>query len=204
MSAKKKFIITLVTLVAVLVVVSVGLIVALVSPTQNASASITVRYEATNVAVDVSATYKIGSQSAVNMYAQDGVATVLSFNNDVATAKNQTLAPTASELALTNDDNYILFEYKFVNRSKTIDIDISLDTTQITNNNVVVRYAYANSSTAYSSLNLQSSFTTRTLVANASANATTYIYIAVRVNDQMYDATYSGTITWGLDRHTNV
>ena len=119
MSKNKKLLIAIALMSIMLIAMIVGIMVVMVAGNQNAKVQLKVKYQVSDVYVDISAKAYIGS----NVY------TLKNGNSDILTLSpvnmSGELNQTEEELVMDRDNSKIIYEYKFTNRSKTIPASIS-------------------------------------------------------------------------------
>ena len=184
MQKQKKAIIALSSVCVVFLVALITVVSIWAATSQTVSNQLTVRYTATNVAVTVSAHSKLGDDGSY-----EAIGSAVTFE---ATDSSKTETITAKEITLTDDNNYVVFRYTFVNNgSNTIYATINTNAVSTTDN-VTVTYATGSAST-------NDTITGGSLAEiTIAGNTTVYAFIKVAVTDQASDALYSGTLSWNL------
>ncbi len=209
----KKMTITAVTLSVLLLAMISALVVVLVFTGQQATSSVKVLYSGQGVHLELSATaYWI--EDGVNK--SEKFVTSEGQNNLEISPNNQSgqLSPVNNlvPVELTRDNPNVIYEFKFVNLSSTADINIALSnlpggTDNGVSNNMIVKYAFSDTSLASEgSLNIDnigsqfSEYSDKILLANATKDATRYIYVIAKVDDLLFNAEYYGEIQWLFTR----
>lgn len=197
MSTKKKIIISIsaISVVAILAIIAVVAVFAATSA--NVTSNIRVSYEAKEVSATVSANYHVanGTKTAMTV---DGQA---SSNNSITfTGRENDGAATGSlipqeDIKITKANNYVVFEYKFVNLSADYGMKVVLSS-QPTATNVNVKYATSTETTGITDYsNITEGSLGEIVVAEGSA---TYIYILVEIDNYASDSSYNGGFSWAL------
>lgn len=217
MEAKKKLIVALTSVCAVLFagIVAMGIVWAATS--QTITSNIKVTYTATEISGSMSANVYFNSDTAVPM--KNGEATAVTFDGATQTTSG-TLTP-QSDVVLLNENGktFAIFEYIIRNASTTSAMSAVLSYTDDTTSpnaadgNVVV-YAYSSASavatphtnvaTLYgtSNGNALNVISGQFISEQIAANSTKYFYIVVAINDTASDAEFSGTFSWLLTKYT--
>ncbi len=198
MSKNKKLLIAIALMSIMLIAMIVGIMVVMVAGNQNAKVQLKVKYQVSDVYVDISAKAYIGS----NVY------TLKNGNSDILTLSpinmSGELNQIEEELIMDRDNSKIIYEYKFTNRSKTIPANISqtienggvkvpVDTI---NNNILLTYS---SSTAQKYNTISSSNTTLNS-QSLLPETTKYIYVIASIQDLMKDVLFEGEFGWTLTK----
>ena len=198
MSKNKKLLIAIALMSIMLIAMIVGIMVVMVAGNQNAKVQLKVKYQVSDVYVDISAKAYIGS----NVY------TLKNGNSDILTLSpiniSGELNQIEEELIMDRDNSKIIYEYKFTNRSKTIPANISqtienggvkvpVDTI---NNNILLTYS---SSTAQKYNTITSNKTTLNS-QSLLPKTTKYIYVIASIQDLMKDVLFEGEFGWILTK----
>ncbi len=198
MSKNKKLLIAIALMSIMLIAMIVGIMVVLVAGNQNAKVQLKVKYQVSDVYVEISAKAYIGS----NVY------TLKNGNSDILTLSpvnmNGELNQTEDELVMDRDNSKIIYEYKFTNLSETIPASISqtiedggvkvpVDTI---NNNILLTYS---SSTAQKYNTITSNKTTLNS-QSLLPKTTKYIYVIASIQDLMKDVLFEGEFGWTLTK----
>ena len=192
--SKKKLITILAVLSALLVVAVASVVIVIVAGGNNISSNISIQYTSDGIMVDVSGSYTIGSTKTEMVAKRDGteIGSVLSITPQ---AKTGELSPSGN-ITLTNDNTSVMFEFVFANTDTEADIELALTGTPSASN-VLVKYVTLDyAMTNPDAMEGESSFA-NTLVATGK---TKYVYVIVSLISHMYNATYSGSITWSMTR----
>ena len=192
--SKKKLITILAVLSALLVVAVASVVIVLVAGGNNISSNISIQYTSDGIMVDVSGSYTIGSTKTAMVAKRDGtnIGSVLSITPQ---AKTGELSPSGN-ISLTNDNTSVMFEFVFTNTDTEADIELALTGTPSASNVLVKYVALDYAMTNPDAVEGESSFA-NTLVATGK---TKYVYVIVSLISHMYNATYSGSITWSMTR----
>ena len=198
MSKNKKLLIAIALMSIMLIAMIVGIMVVLVAGNQNAKVQLKVKYQVSDVYVEISAKAYIGS----NVY------TLKNGNSDILTLSpvnmSGELNQTEDELVMDRDNSKIIYEYKFTNLSETIPASISqtiedggvkvpVDTI---NNNILLTYS---SSTAQKYNTITSNKTTLNS-QSLLPKTTKYIYVIASIQDLMKDVLFEGEFGWTLTK----
>ncbi len=192
--SKKKLITILAVLSALLVVAVASVVIVIVAGGNNISSNISIQYTSDGIMVDVSGSYTIGSTKTEMVAKRDGteIGSVLSITPQ---AKTGELSPSGN-ITLTNDNTSVMFEFVFANTDTEADIELALTGTPSASN-VLVKYVTLDyAMTNPDAIEGESTFA-NTLVATGK---TKYVYVIVSLISHMYNATYSGSITWSMTR----
>ncbi len=204
MNSKKKFVITISSLVAVIAIAVVTIVAVFAARNAGVNQTLTVRYTATDVSATVRANYIVGSTTTA-MLTDDGVDNLV-FRPTSETGGS--LSPEADNIALDTKSHSIVFEYIFTNDSNSIDVAIDLDTTAFSTTNMNIGYAYSYSKIAdTSNMPLTSSFEPMMILGEAKENGdfdTLYIYVKATVANLANDASFEGSMDFALTKATPV
>ena len=184
MSKQKKAIISLSVVCVAILIALITVVSVWAATSQTVSSQLTIRYSATNVTANIVAEYKLEGETE---YTEIGTTSFLP--TEASTSK----AVTAKELNLTDEATFVTFRYSFTNNGSK-DITVTLDTSNMTANNVTVRYA-EKSTTDETSFNING---TSPNTLTISAGNTQYAYIRVSISSQANDASYVGTLNWNI------
>ena len=198
MSKNKKLLIAIALMSIMLIAMIVGIMVVLVAGNQNAKVQLKVKYQVSDVYVEISAKAYIGG----NVY------TLKNGNSDILTLSpvnmNGELNQTEDELVMDRDNSKIIYEYKFTNLSETIPASISqtienggvkvpVDTI---NNNILLTY-YSSTAQKYNTI------TSNKTTLNSQSllpKTTKYIYVIASIQDLMKDVLFEGEFGWILTK----
>jgi len=218
MEKKKKIIVALSSLCAVLVAAIVTMGIVWAATSQTITSQIKVTYTAQEISGSLSAKVYFNSDTGVAMTA-DGTAqgaTTVTFDGSTATTSG-TLTPQGDTVLLNeNGKRFVIYEYVITNASTSTAMSAVLtyaDDSSGSNAedaNIKV-YAYANTtavSNPHTSAETIRGASGANLVANhsslisdtVSASGTKYFYILVEINDLASDAEFSGTFSWALTK----
>ena len=143
MTTNKKLVVTVGVLAVALILALTGIIVVLVTANQRASSAVNVKYTASDVAVTLSATAYLGSNTY--QFTKGGVVggeTELVLSPTVTSGSlSQTSDIASFDLTKTND--YVVFEYVFQNKTGNIDVKIDQDGIPATKENINLTYTYS-------------------------------------------------------------
>ncbi len=203
MNTNKKLVATITILSALVVAIIASIVIVLVANNQVANSNVTVRYTATDVACEISATYWVSGADKIAMVnPDDDDNTILTVNENVEVG---TLLPPEIDgtrnIALSKTNDKIVFEYKFVCGSASININLSKIPSDKYEN--VDLYYYVSdeeqSIDNYSLLDYLdiSLYNTDQYIANFS---TKYFYIIVQIHDKVENVEFAGDIQWDLTR----
>lgn len=198
MQTKTKWITTLATLCAVLVVAIVSMGIVWAAASQQVRTSVNITYTVSgNVICDVSANKYFGSDTPTAF--SGGTAGVLSFNApDASTVGTLTIADTT----LTTTNDYVIYEYVFTNNNADAAMNVALATGSATN---LTFYVIAPTTTRltniYTGFDPSTTWSTGNSIAatDIAAGATAYAYVAAKVTDLNQAATFSGYFTWTIN-----
>ena len=205
--------------VAIVMVLS-AIVVVLVAGNQSGTADIKVKYTAIDVAVTISANCYIGSETYAFNTAKDGSGVnSISLNPDGELSGVLYQPNSEDGLALSMENNRVVFEYIFQNdtsniNDKGIDINITLprlpglkDGVEVEGEREGVNVGYAVSDTKvtdFSDLVLEDTYGDANgivlLSAGSEVGQTKYIYVVVSIADPLYNALFKGGFEWTLTR----
>jgi len=213
---KKKLVVAL-ALLALIVVASVitTVVLVLAANQQNINSNVTVTYTVTDVSATVTGKYGLkkteGDVVDTNM-------TPDSITINPTDTGNLSMAP-ANAITLNSSQDYVVFEYKFVNNATSNPFTINLtyvddfdnansgetEAVEIKDTNIAVGYTSSTSAiTAFDSVcTIEEGEATwaenwATSFAQATCTTTTYVYVIVKVVDTNAAATFSGSFNFVL------
>ncbi len=211
MQAKTKWITTLASLCAVLVVAIVSMGIVWAATSQSVQTSIRVTYSVSDVVCDVSANKYFHTDSPTAF--TGGTNGVISFNAPDA-SDTRTLTTTATTLNSAATDQYVIYEYIITNKSSEA-MNAALVTTVTDEDNTNLTF-YVSAPSATRKTNVVSTFDpssgwtagnsiAATTIAAAPAPTaatpeytTTYAYVAIKVTNTNITASFTGAFTWTL------
>ena len=188
---KKKGLITLFSLFAVVIVGLLVWVIVLASQTQNLNSNISISYTATEISGSVSATYKIGGGEEKNMVVNSNASeTVARFDADLDT-QMQGLSPTESNIDILFGQD-VIFTYTFVNTGGH-PYYAALAYTDIDDDDTNIDFYYKQES--------DSDYVTkkpRYIVVQPQSSA--IFKIKLTIHSGAFDAFLSGTFNWNLSK----
>lgn len=214
MEGKKRLIVALSSLCAVLLAAVVGIAVIWASTQQTVTSSVKVTYTAIEAAGSMSANVYFGSDTAVPM--SGGTNGVVSF--DGSQSASGTLTP-QSNITLENQagENFVIFEYIITNTAPNIMSAVLTYTDSTTSPNAadanIKVYVYESASavtnphtnvvTLYglNNANLLVNTTGQFINAQVSVGGTKHFYIVVAIDDLANDSEFSGEFSWVLQKY---
>lgn len=211
---KKKLVVAL-ALLALIVVASVitTVVLVLAANQQNINSNVTVTYTVTDVSATVTGKYGLKKTDASAVV--DSNMTPASITINPTDTGDLSMTP-GSTIALTSSQDYVVFEYKFVNNATANPFTINLTYTDDTNAGPAVEGAvadtnvavgYTSSTTAIESFDGVCSIADGEATwaenwddtfAQATCTATTYVYVIVKVIDTNTAAMFSGSFNFVL------
>ena len=189
MNAKKKIAGSILTMIScfLIVVVAISLPISMQNAQKQASAK---AYNSYGVAATVSGNYYVGNAS-FKMYSEENDKIVFDAE---AESSSPALDPVES-IKLSSSNDYVVFEYKFVNNSSSVSFVTSF-TSIIETENMEVAYAYS-----YEKLNSYEKVnktTTDNVPLISGQGNTLYLYVKVKVEDLNKNSTMNGTFCFNL------
>ena len=201
MTTNKKLVVTVGVMAVALILALTGIIVVLVTANQRASSAVNVKYTASDVAVTLSATAYLGSNSYV--FTKGGVVdgeTELVLSPTVTEGSLSQTSDIAS-FDLTKTNTYVVFEYVFANNTDTIDVKIDQDGVPATKENINLTYTYSDTQiTNFATLEDNAEFTAQLLPAYTGEETVKYVYIKAQIADLLYDSSLVGDFGWALSK----
>ena len=207
MESKKKFTILVIALVSAIVISLATMIIVLVTGGQRATSSVNITYTATDVYVRLSAKAYVGTQSPYVFRVGGDPAGAETLSLDPTTT-NGSLSQTVSEIALSKENPYIVFEYKFENLGQEIDAYIHLNIDNLTVNNFVLGYYIPEGHDALTDFSdiqdkMLPSYPTEGVLLASYADSTRnvkYVYIIASIESKMGGANLTGSFHWSLGK----
>ncbi len=200
MNSKKKFVITISSLVAVIAIAVVTIVAVFAASNAGVNQTLTVRYTATDVSATVKANYIVGTTSTA-MLTEDGAEELVFRPTD---EEGGSLSPEAENIPLDTKTNSVVFEYIFTNDSNSIDVAIDLDTTGFSVTNMNIGYAYSYSKiTDTANMPLADSFEPMMILGEAKeegAFETLYVYVKATIANLANDASFEGNMDFALTK----
>lgn len=201
MSARTKLVMSMVLMGVVSVLAISAIIAVFASANQTLTSNVSVTYVAQDVSARVKANYILGNTSTPMTYidSEGNVCDELVFTPQ--SVQGGSLAPETD--ILLDEYTKIVFEYEFTNISTTFNIALNLFSVPV-DSNMDVTYVYSDTQiTNYSNLNgndEHTPFTEQRINANATGNATKYVYIIVEVHTLADDASFEGEFIWVMNK----
>lgn len=204
MNSKKKFVITISSLVAVIAIAIVAIVAVFAVSNAGVNQSLTVRYTATDISATVKANYIVGSTSTA-MVTEDGENELVFRPTDT---EGGSLSPEEDNIALDTKNHSIVFEYIFTNDSNSIDVAIALDTTGFSVTNMNIGYAYSYSQiTDTANMPTTDSFEPMMILGEKNENGafeTLYVYVKATIANLANNASFEGNMDFALTKATPV
>ena len=197
MSAKKLSATVIVLCLAIFVALST-MVVVLVTSGQTASSIVNISYESEDVSVKLSATaYMDGVSSVFRVGGVGTGANILELNPDNPSGTMSQV----DDLAFSDEQSKVVFEYKFENATDYINAYIDLNIDDLTLQNVSLAYAYSEQTPATDVMSIATKTTyDRQILRCDNDRNTIYIYIVAMVGDLTEDADITGNFNFSLGR----
>ena len=207
MVSKKKALLLIFTLTFILIASVTGMIVVLVSSSgQSAESVVNIRYQSSDVHVEISASVTVGDSTTDFV---DGSSKTLELSPEVMSGV-LSQPNNANSINLTRDNSKAVFMYSFKNLDDDADVKIVLkkiptNTNGEKNINLNIYYTYSdtllsNLSTLISS---DTTYTNQLLPAYPNEYPTKYVYVIAEVDNKLNPADLMGSFEWELTRATD-
>ena len=204
MNSKKKFIITITSLVCVIIASIVTIVAIFAMRNAVVDQKFSVRYTATDVSATVRANVIVGD-SSTPMIDDNGNDELVFLASDT---EGGALFPTDDEIFLSTIDSSVVFEYIFTNDSSDIDVKVDIDTTNFTLSNMAVGYSYSYTQiTNTASMPLTDSFEPMMILGEDDEGGvynSLYVYVKATISDLSQDASFEGSVEFALTPATPV
>lgn len=198
MDSKKKILIPIFSVLAVLFVITIIVIAIFASQQHDFSSSIVVNYSAKDI--DGTAEAKIYCGNNIIYFTTDGTKNgnkIVSFKKD-SEIKNYSLKPT-QEVYFEKPTNYVLFEFCFSCSSKTPGYIADLTFAGIADNVTITTLKSQNKQPTTATIpDSVTDPTNFTISAEVPQGKMYYVYIKAKVNDENSDANFSLNFSWVL------
>ena len=193
---KKKSLITIFSLFAVVIVgLLVGVIV-LASQTHNLNSNISISYTVTEISGGVSATYKIGDDDEKDMVVNGNTSKLVATFDADLNSTTQGLSPTESQLVLLAKQD-LIFTYTFFNRGD-YPYYATLNYTDSNNDDMNIDVYYKSASDAEFSMDNPTQIQVPAMVGEV-VGTTTY-QVKMTIHDSSFDSRMSGVFNWNLSK----
>jgi len=177
-STKKKVIISLSSVIAVLLIAACAFVAVFAARNATVNSAFNITYTANHVEATITGSYKIGASGTdTTITANDGAATSISFagTEETGSADATKSFDEITGIALTEEDDYVTFTYIITNNGSNA-ISVGLTTT-MTADNVNVEYKVGDTTITYEDgVNLGS-------VASGTTGNTMTITIKISIDD---------------------
>ncbi len=201
MSARKKLVLSITLMCVVTILAITGLIAVFASANQSLTSTVSVTYVAQDVSAKVKANYIIGNTSTAMLGENEKGEIIDELVFTPSSEEGGSLAPEGD--ILLEGYTKVVFEYIFTNTSTTFNISLNLFSVP-TDTNMDVTYMYSDTQiTNYSTFvgnDKHEPFVEQRINANATANATKYVYIIVGVHADSDDAFFEGEFIWAMHK----
>lgn len=202
MTQRKKMTIAIIVLVAMFVISTASLVVALVVGSQRATSSVNVKYVSNDVSVKVEANYYVGGV-ATAMVTSDNKTFIELKPKQETGSLNQPSNVSVVNLSAENDR--IIYEYIFTNMSTEISATINqtvvdgtvvIPTDKSGKDNAKLTYKASSTQLGASVTSDNETFSPRALTAGGKE----YVYVIVSVKDLLHSMQFNGDFGWTLNR----
>ena len=205
-TSKNKFVTIVVALSVALIATIATMVVVLVNAAnQNASSAVNIKYTAEEVSVRLSAKAYVGSTPYE--FKVGGSSTGAEYLDLDPANTTGSMSQVNNEIQLSKENNSIVFEYRFENRTADIDayINLSLGLTQenITLGYYIPESGENNKLTSYTNITTVSDYPTEGVLLGAyEANdlRVQYIYVVASIYNPLYNSALNGNFNWSLGK----
>jgi len=188
MNARKKIIKSFITMFSMILIVVFALVITISAKTsQSANAE---AFKSYGVAATITGNYYVGSNSYKLMNEENDSIVFDSYDEESSPSLDQT-----EPICLSSTNNYVVFEYKFVNNSEQVSFVANLsNTVEVENMDISYGYSYKKLS-SYENVKYDVLESVPLIYGNGN---TLYFYIKVKVSDLNRSSNLKGSFCFSL------